>query len=60
MLSSTHVLADEQQRLSDDRRINIALGQIRSFNRNLASRPRKIHPGAANHSRVRRNPGGGD
>jgi hypothetical protein len=39
------VPADEQQRMSDGQRINVALNEILQLNRNLAGNPGEIAPG---------------
>ncbi|MBR8343568.1 LWXIA domain-containing protein [Burkholderia ambifaria] len=45
LLAAAHVPADEQQRMSDGQRINVALNEILQLNRNLASNPGEIAPG---------------
>ncbi|RQR29783.1 LWXIA domain-containing protein [Burkholderia sp. Bp9143] len=45
LLAAAHVPADEQQRMSDGQRINVALNEILQLNRNLASHPGEIDPG---------------
>lgn len=45
LLTAAHVPADEQQRMSDGQRINVALNEILQLNRNLASNPGEIAPG---------------
>ncbi|WP_321790921.1 LWXIA domain-containing protein [Burkholderia pyrrocinia] len=45
LLAAAHVPADEQQRMSDGQRINVALNEILQLNRNLASNPGEIVPG---------------
>ncbi|AOI63033.1 peptidoglycan-binding protein LysM [Burkholderia territorii] len=45
LLAAAHVPADEQQRMSDGQRINVALNEILQLNRNLANHPGEIDPG---------------
>ncbi|RQS23430.1 LWXIA domain-containing protein [Burkholderia sp. Bp8998] len=45
LLAAAHVPADEQQRMPDGQRINVALNEILQLNRNLASHPGEIDPG---------------
>ncbi|MDR6500852.1 LysM repeat protein [Burkholderia ambifaria] len=45
LLAAAHVPADQQQRMSDGQRINVALNEILQLNRNLASNPGEIAPG---------------
>ncbi|MGU7810681.1 LWXIA domain-containing protein [Burkholderia sp. AW49-1] len=45
LLAAAHVPADEQQRMSDGQRINVAFNEILQLNRNLASHPGEIDPG---------------
>lgn len=45
LLAAARVPADEQQRMSDGQRINVALNEILQLNPNLASNPGEINPG---------------
>ncbi|RKU05237.1 LWXIA domain-containing protein [Burkholderia sp. Nafp2/4-1b] len=45
LLDAAQVPPDEQQRMSEGERINVALNEILQLNRNLASHPGQIDPG---------------